>query len=182
MQAAAKSFSTEKQLIEGCCNNSRHHQKLLFDKYKDAMFTLCFRILNDNEEASDALQEGFLEVFRCIHRFEGRSTLGAWIKKIMVRTAYRKLNPKSSGFNCESLTMDHDKIAWPEHLSAFDPEIAIKNLPPNCRSVFVLAEIEGFTHKEIGDMLGITEGTSKSQLSHAKKLLRKALKSYQYDK
>jgi RNA polymerase sigma factor (sigma-70 family) len=162
---------SEQELIEGCLQRDRKAQWLLYERYKDAMYTLAVRICGDREVAAEVLQDAFLKVFHYLAGFEGRSTLGAWIKTIVVRTAVR--NIPSAGILVELDQRHESVIDWGVH--AFDSEYleqAISALPEGCRTVFVLAEIEGFTHREIGEMIGIAEGTSKSQLFFAKKRLR----------
>lgn len=147
---------------------------MLFEKYKKAMFTKVFRLLNDYDEANDALQEGFIEVFRNLSDFRADATLGAWIKTIMVRQAIRR---KTFMGKFESLNVEtHEPVfEMTDTFTAQELDEAIRMLPQGCRVIFLLAEVEGYMHKEIAEMLKISEGTSKSQLSHAKKLLRKKL-------
>lgn len=166
----------ERELIAGCLAQDRRAQKSLYDRYKDAMFTLAYRITNDMEMAADVLQEAFLGVFKGMHQFRYESTLGAWIKTILVRTAYKKLRKKAP---TELLDESHigEQIDWGDFLNAEYLEKAIKGLPDGYRSVFVLIEVEGYTHKETAEMLGISVGTSKSQLFYAKKTLQKKLRA-----
>jgi RNA polymerase sigma factor (sigma-70 family) len=161
-------------LLEGCIAGDRRAQKALYDRYKDAMYTLAYRITSDFEQAHDVLQEAFVAVFRGLPRFRRESTLGAWIKTIVVRTAYKKLRREPL---MESLDESHTRelIDWGEHLDAAYLEQAIQALPPGYRSVFVLIEIEGYAHKEVAELLGISVGTSKSQLYHAKRQLQRTI-------
>jgi RNA polymerase sigma factor (sigma-70 family) len=168
---------TEKQLIDGCIANDRIAQRELYERYKNAMFTLSYRITNDFELANDVLQEGFVQVFRAIEQFRGDSTIGAWIKIIMVRTAYRKVKQRVTFDDIDNLPAD-TLVQWGNSLDAEYLEKAIQALPEGYRTVFVLIEIEGYPHKEVAEMLGISEGTSKSQLFYAKKRLREMLKEY----
>jgi RNA polymerase sigma factor (sigma-70 family) len=168
---------TEAQLIQGCKENNRLAQKALYEKYKNAMYTLAYRITNDFEEANDVLQEGFVQVFRAIEQFRAESTIGAWIKTIIVRTAYRKVKQKVHFDDIDQLP-DHSFVQWGNSLDTEYLEKAIQSLPEGYRTVFTLAEIEGYAHKEIGELLGISEGTSKSQLFYAKKKLRELLSDY----
>lgn len=163
---------SERELISGCIAQQRLAQHALYEQYKNAMFTLAWRITNDWSLAAEVLQDAFLLVFHHIGDFQGKSTLGAWIKTIVVRTAIRKAKYKAVVF--EELDYRHDTAAidWGSSLDIEYLEHAIQALPEGYRAVFVLAEIEGFTHKEIGEALGISEGTSKSQLFYAKKRLR----------
>ncbi len=165
---------SENDLVNRCLANDRNAQKLLFEQYKKAMFTKVFRLLNDDDEANDALQEGFIEVFRNLKNFRFDSTLGAWIKTIMVRQAIRR-QAILSKFERFDVQIHEVVFEAPDSFTAQELDDAIRGLPYGCRTVFLLAEVEGYMHKEIAEMLQISEGTSKSQLSHAKKLLRKKL-------
>ncbi|MEY4902817.1 MAG: hypothetical protein RLZZ292_632 [Bacteroidota bacterium] len=170
---------TEKELIQGCIANNRLAQRTLYDRYKDAMYTLAYRITNDFELANDVLQEGFVQVFRNVQQFRQESTIGAWIKTIIVRTAYRKIKQQIKFDALESVPTDHHRLVdWGNSLDTEYLEKAIQSLPEGYRAVFVLTEVEGYAHKEVATILGISEGTSKSQLFHAKKKLREILKVY----
>lgn len=168
--------TVEQELIEGCLKQDRRAQRALYERYKDAMYTLAYRITGDFDLSHDVLQEAFMAVFKGIGQFRQASTLGAWIKTILVRTAYKKLKRTPL---LEPLEPHHtrDMIDWGDFLDATYLEQAIQDLPPGYRSVFVLIEVEGYAHKEVAEMLGISVGTSKSQLYHAKKYLQKNLKA-----
>jgi len=168
---------TEQQLIEGCKAQERKAQQMLYDRYSKAMHTLAYRITGNFEDAGEALQDAFLNVFKHIEQFEGRSTLGAWIKGIVARSALGKVRRRNPAFEAWEPSVQPERIDWNAvPLAAEYLEQAIRNLPDGYRSVFVLAAVEGYTHLEIADMLGISEGASKSQLFHAKKRLRDLLK------
>ena len=165
----------EQALIKGCLENDRRSQKGLYDRYKDAMYTLAYRITGDFDLANDVLQDAFLGVFLGLSKFQQRSTLGAWIKTIVVRTAYKKIKKEPPH---DELTESATKemIDWGDFLEAEYLEKAIQALPSGYRSVFVLIEVEGYSHKEVAGMLGISAGTSKSQLYHAKRHLQKRIR------
>lgn len=168
---------TEAELIDGCLTQDRLAQKTLYDRYSQAMFTIAYRITNDYELAADVSQEGFLKVFMNMHQFRRESTLGAWIKTIIIRTALSKIKKR---IIFEPLEPAHtsDWVDWGTRLDTEYLEKAIHNLPEGYRAVFVLIEIEGYSHKEVAKMLEISVGTSKSQLFYAKKKLREALAKY----
>jgi RNA polymerase sigma-70 factor (ECF subfamily) len=167
---------TEKDLVQSCLDNDRLAQKNLYDKYKKAMYTLAYRITGDFETANDVLQDAFLKVFRGLPSFRGESTLGAWIKTIVVRTAYSKLRKEQPFFEpIENIALP-GQVDWGHYLDAEYLEKAILSLPEGYRTVFVLIEVEGYTHKEVAELLGISEGTSKSQLFYSKKRLREMLR------
>ncbi|MEL6134162.1 MAG: RNA polymerase sigma factor [Bacteroidota bacterium] len=169
----------EVTLLERCLRQDRLAQKELYDKYKDAMYTLCYRITSDFELAQDALQEAFVGVFRGLDKFRKQSSLGAWIKTIVVRTAYRKVKQQNQiYFEDIDNVPDNVLLDWGEYIVPAYLEQAIQSLPPGYRSVFVLVEIEGYSHKEVAEMLGISVGTSKSQLYHSKRQLQKKLRAW----
>ncbi len=165
---------TEAELIEACIANDRLAQRTLYDKYSRAMYTTAYRITNDFELAEDVLQEAFVKVFRHIEGFRQESTLGAWIKTIVIRTALSHIKKQP---NTEALEQKHteDLVDWGNYLEVEYLERAIQALPEGYRAVFVLIEVEGYSHKEVADMLNISVGTSKSQLFHAKKRLRESI-------
>ena len=138
------------------------------------MFSTLYRILGNHDDAQDALQEGFVQVFKRIGDFKKQSTLGAWIKTIMVRQAVARLRKKKWLEPVENLP----DVAFipPDDMLGEVIEAAILKLPEGCRAVFLLIEVEGFAHREVAEMLAISEGTSKSQLFYAKRILRDLLK------
>ena len=164
---------TNTQLIEQCLAQDRLAQKELYDRYKMAMYTLAYRMCNDFGLADEVLQDAFLQVFRYLHTFRQESTLGAWIKRIVIRTAYKKIK-RSVHFEPLDYKI-YQPIDWGNELDTDYLEKAIQSLSAGYRSVFTLIEIEGYTHQEVGELLGISAGTSKSQLYHAKRKLRTIL-------
>ncbi len=167
---------TESELIATCLTGDRLAQKELYDRYSRAMYTIAYRITADFDLANDVLQEGFIKVFKNLHRFRKESTLGAWIKVIVVRTALSRVKrePKTESFEPHHAA---EMVDWGHRLDVEYLEKAIQALPEGYRTVFVLAEVEGYAHKEIAELLNISVGTSKSQLFHAKKSLRKMLQN-----
>jgi RNA polymerase sigma-70 factor (ECF subfamily) len=165
--------SHDKRLVRRCLSNDRIAQKELFDKYYKAMFNTALRIVGDRETSFDVVQETFIHAFNNLQQFQFRSTLGAWIKTILIREAIRKkkdINPGSG--QDESY---NEPVTWPDDLSGDYLQKAIMELPDGFRMVFTLVEIEGYSHKEVAQIMHISEGTSKSQLYHAKKSLQKKL-------
>ncbi len=170
------SDEAENELIVQCRRGDRTAQKKLYDRYKKAMFTKAFRIVNDLDHAHDVLQEAFLEVFKDIGQFQGNSTLGAWIKTIVIRKALRKQRIEIKYDRLDDIQYS-EPAEWPDTLTGEQLHKAIQALPAGYRAVFTLIEIEGYSHKEVSAFLQISEGTSKSQLYHSKKMLQKMLKS-----
>lgn len=173
---------TENELIDGCLRGDRLIQRELYDRYKNAMFTLAYRVMGQSEQAEDVLQEAFVKIFAHIAKFRRESTLGAWIKTIVVRTAYNKLRERKIRTEPEEAIPMETTLDWGSRpFEAEYLEKAILALPEGYRMVFVLIEIEGYAHREAAELLGISEGTSKSQLFYAKKRLRQELAHYGYE-
>lgn len=166
---------TETELIQGSLSGNRLAQKGLYEKYCKAMFTTAYRMTNDFELAEDVLQEAFVKVFTHLETFRQESTLGAWIKTIVVRTALSKLRRKPT-FEPYENHFETAVVDWGDYLQAEYLEQAIQSLPDGYRTVFLLVEVEGYAHKEVAELLGISEGTSKSQLFYAKRRLQEKLK------
>jgi len=168
------SYTTESEILDGCRNGERIAQRALYDQYKSQMYTLAYRITGNFEDAEDVLQEGFLKVFRSIDNFRGESKAGTWIHTIMARSALARVKNKMQFTDLEILP----EVADESNYLSVDSEYlekAILALPDGYRSIFTLYEIEGFKHREIADMLEISENTSKSQLHKAKRMLQDKL-------
>jgi RNA polymerase sigma factor (sigma-70 family) len=165
---------SDSELISACLHHDRLAQRTLYDRYKRAMFTLAYRLTSDFDDANDVLQDAFLDVFRSLEKFRGESTIGAWIRAIVVRKAYKKLEKPKMWQLVEELP-DESIVDLGNNLDSEYLEKAILSLPEGFRVVFTMIEVEGYTHKETAEALGISEGTSKSQLFYAKKRLREVL-------
>lgn len=175
---ASHNGKTEPELVKACIDNDRLAQKALYERYQRAMYTLAYRIMGNFEDANDVLQEAFVKIFRGLPSFRGESTLGAWIKTIVVRTAFSKLRKEKRFFEPVDHLAANMTLDWGHRLDADYLEKAILALPEGYRTVFVLVEVEGYSHKEVAALLDISEGTSKSQLFYAKRKLRELLKEH----
>ncbi len=168
-------MQTEKDLIQGCIKENRAAQKALYDYYCRKMMVVCQRYAKSTQEAEDILQDGFIKVFANINSFRGEARLSTWITRIMINTALNAHRQKL--YLLPMVDVDGIDIREDEQvsLSGFhlnDLMAMVQSLPDGCRLVFNLFAIEGYGHKEIGEMLGINEGTSKSQYNRAKSLLK----------
>ena len=171
----------DEQLLAGCLAQDRQAQYRLYQQYKAAMFSSALRILGgDRDLAQDALQEGFIEVFQHLAEFRRQSTLGAWIKTLVVRRALRTLHREQRMEVYDPGQHPEPLVAWHDGLTGEALEQAIGELPAGYRAVFCLVEVEGYAHREVAELLSISEGTSKSQLFHAKRLLQRKLQ-YLYE-
>ena len=168
----------EEEIINGCLKNDRVAQKALYDQYKTKMYTIAYRITNNFEDANDALQEGFIQVFDNLKSFNGASKLGTWIHTIIARAALKKIKKRIHFVEIE-VAQEPITIDWGSTIDIQLLEKAIASLPDGYRSIFTLYEIEGFKHREIAEMMDISVNTSKTQLLKAKRMLRENLNKEQ---
>ncbi len=167
----------EAKLIDLCRNKDKAAFKELYDRYSGRVYSLSLRLSADRENAKDITQETFISVWKNIASFNGESAFYTWLHKIAVNN-FLMLKRKNSN-STESLSRKHNDINPENYASTFstriDVEKAISKLPEQSRMVFVMFDIEGYKHEEIGSMLGIASGTSKAQLHRARKFLRNEL-------
>lgn len=156
-------------------NGDRKSQNELYQGYKDAIFTLCLRITGDKEDAEDVLQIIFLEVFKSIKNFEERSSIYTWIRSIAVRNCYKLIQQKGKVFEPLESLQEEIELDPPSFENQEALQNAFDKLGSGYRTVLTLYYLEDMTHQEISEQLGITIGTSKSQLFHAKKRLKQML-------
>ena len=177
----------EEKLIELCKKGKQQAQEELYDRFSAAMLATCMRYTGNREEAEDLLQEGFIKIFKNIYEFKARNegSLAAWIKRIMVNTSISYLRKKKQQLFIENIDSyqiyenEEDPIEENENSQPDSEQLMklISELPDGYRLVFNLYVLENYGHKEIAQILGITEGTSKSQLSKARIYLQKKLNS-----
>jgi len=163
------------RLVKDCLREIPAAQRQLYDHFAESMLGVCYRYTKSMDDAEDVLQDGFVKVFRNLHQYKYEGELGGWIRRIMVTTALNFLK-KNSRYNHE-LSFDNENL----HLvTDDDPEIKmtgkevadlVRQLPIGYQTIFNLHAVEGFSHVEIGKMLGINEGTSRSQYARARALL-----------
>ena len=169
----------DKQLLKGCKKGDQKAQAQLYNKYKGILFGVCLRYSKNREDAKDLLQEGFVNIFKDLYQYQPTSALGAWMRKVMVNTALQHIRKQKRLFPTVELSEYTDAIESEEQLFSRFREKAliqmIQKLPDGYRAVFNLYVIEGYSHKEIAEQLGIAEASSKSQLSRAKQVLRRML-------
>jgi RNA polymerase sigma factor (sigma-70 family) len=170
-------YSTE-DLIVKCKAANRQAQELLYKQFASKMLAVCMRYATDKMEAEDMLQNGFIRVFQKINDYRGEGSFEGWMRRIMVHTSiehYRK-HQKMVHVDIEESGYEQSvNGAAASSLEAKDLLAIIQQLPAGYRMVFNLYAIEGYSHKEIAEMAGITEGASKSQLSRARTLLKQKI-------
>ncbi len=170
---------TEKELIDNCRKNNPKAQRALYDKYARKMMTVCLRYGRDYDTAQDLMQEGFIKVFTAIDSYTGNGSFEGWIRRIFINTALEHL--RRNDILRETVDIDDSEpmqeidYSTVEQMSADELMELVAELPTGFRTVFNLFVVEGYNHKEIGEMLGITESTSRSQLTRAKKWLQKRI-------
>jgi RNA polymerase sigma-70 factor (ECF subfamily) len=170
---------TEEVLLQGCLKNDATAQQELYHRYSPKMLSVCYRYAKNREDAEDMLQEGFIKVFSQIIKFEYRGSLEGWILRIIVHTCINHLK-KNKKFNehvdlayAGNIVIREDYI--PSMIQAKQIVETIRTLPIGYRTVLNLYAIEGYSHKEIGQLLDIEESTSRSQYTRAKNMLEEIL-------
>ena len=169
---------THRDLIERCKQGQRDAQFELYRLYSRAMYNTALRMVQNQHDAEDLLQSTFIEVFMKLDTFRHESSIGAWIKRITVNKCINFLKSRRIAFQELTPVNERSEDPEPEPEPPFNVERinrAINDLPDGYRMVFTLYAMEGYDHEEIGDILGITEATSKSQYSRAKSKLRDML-------
>lgn len=170
----------EEDWIEGAKRGDRKSQKAIYDQLSAKMFAVCLRYMGDRDSAEDILQDGFVTLFSKIDSYSGTGSFEGWARRIFVNTALMSLRKKDALKNSEDVD-----AAW--NISSDDPSALqkigynelikmIAALPPGFRTVFNMYVLEGYSHKEIAEALGISETTSRSQLQRARTLLQSKIK------
>ncbi|MBN8685889.1 MAG: sigma-70 family RNA polymerase sigma factor [Chitinophagales bacterium] len=169
-------MTDERQLVRNCLKGRPDAQRELYDRYAGLMLGICYRYTKSLTDAEDVLQDGFVKVFRHLHTYKFEGELGAWIRRIMVTTALNFLK-KHSRYRTD-LSFDNNDALHPVidsdaevKMTAREVAELVRQLPTGYQTIFNLHAVEGFSHVEIGQMLGISDGTSRSQYARARQLL-----------
>lgn len=164
---------TERELVEGCIKEDRICQRFLWEKYAPKLLSVGIRYCKSREDAEDVLMESFVKIFDKIGEFRFQSSLETWMRRVVVNMSINKLRAAKI---MDTIDNEHMDIPFSdnafENLNAKELLGLLEKLPMGYRTVFNLFAIEGYSHKEIGDELGIDEGTSRSQLAKARKALQ----------
>ena len=166
------------RMWEGCLQNDRKQQELLYRTLAPKMLAVCMRYAHDKDEAQDILQEGFIKMFNNAHKYRGDGNLEGWIRRIMVHSAisrYRKLKPMVLVEDMAESNMNTSTSRNANNLELKDLIKLIQKLPETYRSVFNLYAIEGYSHQEIGSKMGMTELWSRTNLHRARAILKRKL-------
>jgi RNA polymerase sigma-70 factor (ECF subfamily) len=166
-------------LIKGCLEKDRQAQNQLYKLFSGKMLSLCFRYSQSREEAEDTLVEGFMKVYENLHQFKNKGSLEGWIRRIMVNTAIEKYRRANKLYRTVQLTevreMDFTADTILNEINVKELILLIQKLPSGYQIVFNLYVFEGLKHKEIAEKLGISEGTSKSNLFDARAILQRGI-------
>lgn len=167
------------QIIAQCRDGNRQAAEQLYKMFSAKMFAVCIQFSRDRTEAEDNLQDGFIKIFDTLGQYAGKGSFEGWMKRIFINTALEKFRKKRPLQLVEELPDIEDADIPEDVLVPEDVLIGfVEELPEKYKLVFSLYAIEGIPHKEIAEMVGITEGTSKSNLSRAREILKKKVKEY----
>ncbi|MFT3931971.1 MAG: RNA polymerase sigma factor [Chitinophagaceae bacterium] len=170
----------DKNVLEGCIKNDRRAQELFYKQFYGPMMNICMRYTRNEEDALEVLHNGFLKVFKHLATYDAaKASLYTWIKTIMVNSAIDFIRAAQKFKNQVELKDSHDIVSTDnealQRMSSVEVLQLVQKLPTATQTVFNLYVIEGYNHREIGEMLGISDGTSKWHLSEARKLLKQLL-------
>lgn len=167
----------EKELIDLAVKNNPYAQEQIYSKFSAKMLGVCRQYIKDMQQAEDVMITGFMKVFSHINTFENKGSFEGWIRRIMVNESISFIRAnKTVHFITDESFFEESYDPIENELSIADIHFLIDNLPDGYKIIFNLYAIEGYKHQEISKMLGISEGTSKSQLSHARQVLQKNIK------
>jgi len=170
-------YKTER-IIKGCIAGDYKAQRLLYKIYSPKMFSLCLRYAKDYHQAEDILQEGFVKIYNNIHKFKGTGSFDGWVRRVFVNTAieaYRKSVTMYPIIEVDGMNVPLINETVMSKMGADEILALVDKLAVGYKTIFNLYVIEGYPHKEISEMLGISEGTSKSQLARARYMLQKMI-------
>jgi RNA polymerase sigma factor (sigma-70 family) len=166
------------KIIKSCLAGNRRDQELLYRRFAGKLYAVCLQYAGSDDEARDILQEGFIKIFANLGQYKNEGSFEGWMRRIIVNTALEKFRNRHNLYRIDDIDSIIEFESEPEKedyadLQACDLLGLIRDLPPKYRMVFTLYAIEGYSHKEISDMMNISEGTSKSNLSRARFILQK---------
>ena len=175
----------EEKIIADCISGKRSAQRLLYNKYANVLFSICLRYAINKDEAEDILQEGFLKIFMNLKSYRNEGSFEGWMKKIIVNTAISTVRSNTRTFSLDTINEipEENEEDSGEYIIHPSKLLEILNLlPVQLRIVFNLYAIEEYTHKEISEMLEVSESTSRTNLFRARKMLSKMVIKYKTEK
>ena len=177
----SKESSSEAEILAACKRGDRTAQKKLYDRLSPKMMAVCLRYMGTRDDAEDILQEGFITLFSRLDSYSGEGSFEGWARKIFVNTALMNLRKKDALKMSEDLetawNVSSDGVSQIQSAGYHELLKLIAGLPTGYRTVFNLFVVEGYSHKEIAQALGITEATSRSQLQRARVMLQDKIKN-----
>ncbi len=185
LKVAINQYDIHRDLVVESVKGNRKSQYKLYELYSGAMFNICYRMMSSREEAEDLLQEAFTEAFLKMHTFRFESSFGAWIKRIVVNKCINEIKRRKAELEfCDDIGKFGDKEDSDDEqmgLSVDKIKKAMNELPNGSKVIFQLYLLEGYDHKEISQILGVSESNSKSQYMRAKRRIKEILKDNVYE-
>lgn len=168
------------KIIKGCLAGNRRDQELLYRRFAGKLYGVSLHYCGNDDEARDVLQEGFIKIFTNLGQYKNEGSFEGWMRRVIVNTALEKFRSRNTLYRVDDIDAVPELEYEPgnedyANLNSFDLLRIIRELPPKYRMVFNLYAIEGYSHKEVGEMMNISEGTSKSNLSRARYILQKKI-------
>ncbi len=177
-------YDIHRQLVEACKYGNRKAYNELYNSYAKAMYNICYRMMNDAEDARDMLQEGFVDAFRRLESFRFESTFGAWLKKIMINKCINELEKRRIVWVDEEISDENIADSGNERINEEELQLSVERvkkamnrLPEGARVIFSLYLLEGYDHTEISEILHISESTSKTQFMRARQMVKEFMLS-----
>ncbi len=173
------------ELVQECVFGNRYYQEVFYKKYSQKMYNLCLAYTSSHDDAKDVMQDGFVKVFTSLKQYQGSGSLEGWVRKIIVNTAidfYRKKSKEIKNINIDDVHHLSYNVSVLDALHAKHLIDLIQKLPEGANLIFNLYVVEGYSHEEIAEKLNISIGTSKSQLSRAKSLLKNYIEKFSTEK
>lgn len=180
MSLESNQIIEESDLIKGCIGRDRKMQEMLYHRFSPKMYAVCLRYSKNADDAQDLLQEGFIKVYKNLEKFRGEGSFEGWVRRIFVNTSiehFRRNVNNQSLTETQEVTIEDKEWNALDTLAEKDIISMVQELSPGYRQVFNMYVIEGYSHRDIGEILGISEGTSKSQLARAKGILQKMVET-----
>lgn len=169
---------TDQQLVQGCLEGSSKHQKMLFEKFSRPLFQVSRRYSKDTMDAEDVLQDAWIRIFKSLDKYQERGNLLAWMRKIVIHVALRKKERKwfeNEKHDLENINPPRIEAKAISQMGAEEILGHVLGLPDGYKEVFKLFVIEGYSHKEIGELMNIKESTSRVKLSKARKRMQECI-------
>lgn len=180
MNIPSNQIVSDLDLVQGSIENNRKMQELLYERFAPKMYALCLRYSKNPDDAQDLLQDGFMKIFKNLPKFRGEGSLEGWMRRIFVNTSieyFRKVVRVQEMSEVQEYGIEDKEWNVLDNLAEKDIIGMLQELSPGYRQVFNMYVIEGYSHKEIGVIMGISEGTSKSQLARAKITMKKLVET-----